>query len=269
MNWFEPVWLYCERGTSGQILAEPVNALSTLSLVIAGLAGLWMYKKLPLGQRSADHLLLIALAVIAGLGGLAFHLFAAQWSELAHLLPLLFFVMVYLAFALNRFLRVPPGATSLAIGLFVLVTMACLTMTCVFLDRALQPAWSIIGEATDTKAIGATSCLNGSFAYFPALMALFALALWTHKRRHKSAKSLFFAAFLLLGAMVFHTIDHLTCSVNFVSGYKAGTHFIWHLLVGACLFILLRTAMRHQDKRLVREIIPPDAKHSKKSQTSP
>ena len=263
MNWFEPVWLYCERGTSAEILAEPVNALSTLSIVIAGLAGLWMYKKLPIGQRSADHVLLIALALIAGLGGLAFHLFAAQWSEMAHLLPFLFFVMVYLAFALNRFLQVPPGATSLATGFFVLVTMACVTMTCAFLDGALQPAWSIGGQAGDLKAIGATSCLNGSFAYLPALMVLFALALWTRKRRHKAAKSLFLAAFLLLGAIVFHTIDHLSCSLTLVSDYKTGTHYLWHLLVGAFVFILLRTTMRHQDKRLVQEIIPPGASRSK------
>ncbi len=264
MNWFEPVWLYCERGTSVQVLAEPVNALSTLSLVIAGLAGLWIYKKLPVAQRSGDHVLLIALALIAGFGGLAFHLFATQWSEMAHLLPFLFFVMVFLAFALNRFLKVPPGATSLATGVFMLVTMACLTMTCAFLDGALQPAWSITGQAGDLKTMGATSCLNGSFAYLPALMVLFALALWTHKRRHKAAKSLFVAAFLLLGAIVFHTFDPLTCSLTTINGYKTGTHLLWHLLVGACVFILLRTTMRHQDKRLVQEIIPPDGTRSKK-----
>ena len=84
---------------------------------------------------------------------------------MAHLLPFLFFVMVYLAFALNRFLKAPPGATSLATAFFVLVTMACLTMTCAFLDGALQPSWSITGNALDLKATGATSCLNGSFAY--------------------------------------------------------------------------------------------------------
>ena len=95
-------------------------------------------------------------------------------------------------------------------------------------------------------------------------MVLFALALWTRKRRHKAAKSLFFAAFLLLGALVFHMIDHLTCSLTLAGGYKTGTHFLWHLLVGACVFILLRTTMRHQDKRLVQEIIPPDPDRSKK-----
>ena len=98
MNWFEPVWLYCERGSSADILAEPVNALSTFSYLIAGLGSLWIYRKLPAAQQSADHLLLIALTFIVGLGSLAFHLFAAQWSELTHLLPLLLFVMIYLYF---------------------------------------------------------------------------------------------------------------------------------------------------------------------------
>ncbi len=264
MNWFEPVWLYCERGTSTEFLAEPVNALSSLSFVIAGLAGLWIYRKLPAAQRSGDHLLLIGLTFLTGLGAVAFHLFATQWSELAHLLPLLFFVLVYLGFALNRFLNVPAGALGLANGLFVLATIACVTMTCVFLDTSLQPAWSIVSKAAERTVTGATSCLNGSFAYFPALLALSLLAWMAFRRRHKAARSLLVATLLLFAAMVFHTLDHLTCSMTLVGNHTSGVHFVWHLLGGVSLFILVRSSMLHQNKRLVQEIIPPDAKHSAK-----
>ena len=263
MNWFEPVWLYCERGTSAESLAEPVNALATFSYLLAGFAGLWMYKKLGAAQRSSDHLLLIALIFIVGLGALAFHLFATQWSEIAHLVPLLLFVMVYLAFALNRFLKVPPGVTGLASGIFVIATIACLTMTCLFLDAVLQPAWSIVGNVSGAKTIGATSCLNGSFAYFPALVVLALLTWILHKRRHKAAKSLLFATILLLVALIFHTLDHLVCSLTLVGGHKVGVHFVWHLLGGAIVFTLLRTTMLYQDKRLVQEIIPPRANRTK------
>ena len=263
MHWFEPVWLYCERGTSTDFLAEPVNALSTLSIMIAGFAGLWIYRKLPASQQSSDHLLLIALTFITSFGGLAFHLFATQWSEILHLLPLLLFVLVYLALALNRFLKVPPGVTGLMIGGFVLVTIASLTMTCSFLDSVLQPAWSVGDGAADVQKPGATSCLNGSFAYFPSLFVLLVLTWTLRKRRHKAAKSHMFASFLLIVALVFHTLDHLTCTLTLFGDHNLGVHFVWHLLSAASMFILLRSAMLHQGKRLVQEIIPPDAKRSK------
>ena len=263
MNWFEPVWLYCERGSSADILAEPANALSTFSYLIAGLGSLWIYRKLPAAQQSADHLLLIALTFIVGLGSLAFHLFAAQWSELTHLLPLLLFVMIYLAFALNRFFNLSPGWNSLAVGFYVLAVIASMTMTCLFLDTALQPPWSINTGSLNADLKGATSCLNGSFAYFPALVSLFILAWLAGMRKHKAANSLLLAAFLLFVSLVFHSIDHLVCSSTVLAGHPMGVHFVWHVLSAAGLFVLLRSSMLYQNKRLVQEILPPEAKRSK------
>jgi hypothetical protein len=243
-----PVWLYCERGTATGLYAEPANALSSLALLLAALSGLWLYRRLPYGRRSADHLLLLGLVALIGLGGALFHSFANQWSELADMVPILVFMLVYLVHALNRLLRVPPGLATLAAFAFAVATLAAATMTCGTHDAALQPAW----------AKGATACLNGSFGYLPALLMLVIVARWLKRRGNRAAGSLLAAGGLLAVALVFRTIDHLACGYLAVEGHVLGTHFIWHLLVAPTLLVLLRAAMHHQDLPPVQEILPPE-----------
>jgi len=127
----------------------------------------------------------------------------------------------------------------------------------------LQPAWSVTGAALGGQASGATSCLNGSLAYFPALVVLALLAWRLRSRRHKAANSLWLAVVLLTVSLFFHTIDHLVCSLTLLGDYQFGTHFLSHLLNAIALFILLRASMLHQEKPLVHEILPPEAKWSK------
>lgn len=260
MNWNHSVWLYCERGTSTDILAEPLNAAVNIFYFIAGFAALWVFRRLPYGQRSADHTLFIGLTFVVGIGSLTFHLFARQWSELLHMLPLLIFMMVFLAFALNRFLEMPSGWAVLLISLFVLATAASLTMTCFFLDAFMQPPWSMKG---DIAARGATSCLNGSGGYLPSVLALGLLAYVLRARGHKAAGSLMLATGLFFASLVFLAVDHLFCAQLSVRGHQIGTHFIWHGLNAGVLFLLLRASMVYQNRLPVQEIIPPDPKTGK------
>ena len=258
------VWLYCERGTSTALLAEPVNAVTSLFSIFAGLAALWIYRKLPAGQKSADHTLLMGLSFAVGLGALAFHLFASQWSELAHLLPFLLFLLVFMAFALNRFLDVPAGWTGLILAILTLFTVAGLTMTCLFLDQALQPPWSLRAGASGGASGGATSCLNGSLGYVPFALALMSLGFLLRARGHKAAPSVILAGVVFIVSLAFHTIDHLACTQLSFWGRAIGSHFLWHMGSAAVLMILMRTAMLHQEAVLVQEILPPDPKYAKK-----
>lgn len=249
MNWFDPVWLYCERGTQTALFAEPVNALSNLAFFVAALAALWLYYRQPFSRRSADHLLLIALTALIGLGSLLFHLYANQWSEMADMAPIFLFMLVYLAHVLNRMLSVPPGWTLLLSSLFALVTLAAMTMTCGTLDAALQPAW----------ARGApVACLNGSVGYLPALVVLLLIAVLLRRRGHRAATPLFVAAGLFLTSVALRSIDHLVCDVAVWQGHAIGTHVFWHLCNGALLYLLLRAAILHQTLPPVQEILPPE-----------
>jgi hypothetical protein len=249
MDWSSSVWLTCERGVSTAFWAEPVNAASNIIYFIVAVAALHIYRRLPIVQKSADHLLLIGLVFLIGLGGVLFHLFANQWSEMFHMVPVVLFFMVYLAYAMNRFLEVPPGWVGVLTGLFVLLTIAALTMTCAFLDQSLQPSW--------TKD-GATSCLNGSGGHLPALLSVALVGYFAYRREHKAASSLLLASAVFIVALFFHTIDHYFCNQTVVMGHNTGSHFLWHILNGVMLFVLLRTSLIHQNVLPVQEIILPD-----------
>ena len=92
-----------------------------------------------------------------GLGSLAFHLYATQGTELADVIPIGVFMLVYLGFALNRFLGVPPGFTVLlVIGFTAIMASPC---RC----NAGQGAIGFPGPEIQ----GVKACLNGSLFYLP------------------------------------------------------------------------------------------------------
>src|SRR5262247_3813603 len=113
----EHVFLYCERGTSTALSAEPINAVSNIAFILAALMGLQLLEWRPREQQTSDHFLLIGLVALIGIGSFAFHLLATQESELLDVIPIDVFMLVYLGFALNRFLGVPPGGAVLTSAL--------------------------------------------------------------------------------------------------------------------------------------------------------
>ena len=64
----ENVFLYCERGTSTALLAEPFNAASNAAFLLAALVGLQLLLWRPREDRSADHYLLIGLVFLSVAG---------------------------------------------------------------------------------------------------------------------------------------------------------------------------------------------------------
>ena len=112
----EHVFLYCERGTSEAFLAEPINAASNVAFLVAALAGLQLLAASSHARSEAPTIIcLISSCSLIGLGSLAFHLYATGATELADVLPICLFMLVYLGFAMNRFLGVPVGWTVLLV----------------------------------------------------------------------------------------------------------------------------------------------------------
>ena len=60
------MFLYCERGRSEALFAEPFNATSNAAFLLAALVALLLLLRRPREMRSADHLLLIALVFVMG-----------------------------------------------------------------------------------------------------------------------------------------------------------------------------------------------------------
>ena len=229
----EHVFLYCERGTNEALLAEPINAASNGAFLLAALAGLVLVLLRPREERSADHYLLVGLVLLIGLGSLAFHLFATQGTELADVIPIFVFMLVYLGFALNRFLGVPPGWTVLLLIAFTAIMSATTQVKC----------WDGGIGIPGADVQGVKQCLNGSIFYLPALGALIVVGLLAEERRHRAAPYLLWAAAIFAVSVTLRSLDMALCDQIDFAAQKVGTHFAWHVLNGLALFLLLRASL--------------------------
>jgi len=240
MTFSEHVFRYCERGASDALLAEPINVISNLAFLFAALIGLQLLLWRPREERSVDHYLLVFLVLAIGLGSLAFHLFATEGTALLDVVPIGLFMLVYLGFALNRFLGVP-------VGLSVLLVIG---FTAIMAMTGQVQCWDGGVGVPGPEIQGAKPCLNGSVFYLPALMALIVVGLLAEERRHRAAPYLLWAAAILAVSITLRSLDFALCDRILMQGRKVGTHFAWHLLNGLALFLLLRASLEGAPDRL-------------------
>lgn len=234
MRWTDQVFRYCERGFDPGLWAEPVNALSNAAfLVVAVLAAVRMARPLPQGAATPDRLTirvvhsLIALVALIGIGSFLFHVMATRWAQLADVLPIGAFILLYLVFAL----RCLAGLSATKVMLGVAALIAAFAVSMAFCPSAVS------------GAPGGPACLNDTLGYVPALAALFAVAVVLHRRSHPAAGRLLVAAAVLLVSMTMRTIDLDRCNVLGLGGRPLGSHFVWHLLNALVLHMLLSVAV--------------------------
>ena len=207
MDWSTPIDLYCER-TDASFWAEPANALSNAAFLIAAAAAFWLWRRQSGSDRSRDWpaLALIVVVVAVGIGSFAFHTLATRGAVLADVIPIAVFIYGYLLLALRRFL-------GLAAGVAV----------------AIVAAYAVGAQALSWLA--PPYALNGSVGYLPALVA---------RAAHGPARrGLELAAMIFTVSLALRTIDLAACDT-----LPLGTHFSWHLLNAAVLYVLLRTAIK-------------------------
>lgn len=233
MTFGEHVFLYCERGTSAALSAEPINAVSNIAFILAALMGLQLLEWRPRAQHTADNFLLIGLVALIGIGSFAFHLLATQETELLDVIPIAVFMLVYLGFALNRFLGVPPGWTVLLVVGFTVLMSATSQVQC----------WDGGVGVPGPEVQGAKPCLNGSVFYLPALGALIVVGLLLEEQRHRAAPYVLWAAAIFAVSLTLRSLDMALCDRVLIEGRKVGTHAAWHVLNALALFLLLRASL--------------------------
>jgi hypothetical protein len=198
--------LYCERIAPG-LLAEPLNALSNISFLIAAWA-IWRLAKQQQKQVSAGLRMLIALAVSIGIGSGLFHTFATTWANLLDVIPILLFQLWFLWLYSRQVIRLKHGYAGVLIAVFYFAS-------------------------NFSKQF--TNILNGSLSYAPALLVLLGLGMY-HCQQHKheplvllQATGVFFVALLC------RTLDQIACPY-----FPIGTHFLWHFCNGILLYLSAR-----------------------------
>lgn len=205
---------YCER-TGPDLWAEPINAVTNLAFI---LAGLWGLRQARLNGADAMVLVLCWWVVAIGVGSALFHTFANRLTMLADIIPIAIFTLAYTAFAIRRYLGFSRLATAAVFAVFYLAAGGL---------TALVPGWL-------------HTLTNGSMGYLPAFLAMFFFGGWVAARGHAAGPWLLAASATFLVSVTFRAFDQELCAV-----IPIGTHFMWHLLNALMLALLLAAAARH------------------------
>jgi hypothetical protein len=203
---------YCER-IGPEFWSEPLNALTNAAFLIAAIAGYMLWRR-----KTPDDffaLVLIGIVFVTGMGSFLFHTFATRWASLADVIPIALFIHVYLYAALNRFLGLPWWA---ALGVVI----------------AFFAATPFAGQAV-------APLVGSSAGYVPALVAIFGVGGLFVVRNARLGREVLLTGVIFAVSLTFRTLDGPICDQLAI-----GTHFLWHILNGLVLFLLLRVLIRQR-----------------------
>lgn len=195
MNWTEAIDAYCER-TDPSFWAEPINAVTNLAFVVAGLLMWRRCAGLPLTGR-----ILAAVLVAIGIGSFLFHTFAQPWAGMADVLPILVFILIYI-FAANR-------------DFWGLSLLPALLLTLLFVPYAVLAV----------PLFQRLPFLQVSAEYWPVPLLIGVYAWLLRRRLPATARGLAVGAGILTVSLVARSLDEPLCGA-----IPVGTHFLWHLL---------------------------------------
>ena len=218
---FEAVDLYCERLGPG-FWAEPVNALTNASFMV----GAWFAW---LRAKSSDVMAptvwaLLGLMCAIGLGSFSFHTFANKLTQFWDVLPILLFQLVYLWLYLREIAEIRAVFTGIMVLAYLVTAMFWMQFPHI---------------------------LNGSLIYTPAIIVLFGLGIYHAASRQQGRFLVLNAALVFVVSLTFRTLDGVICPF-----FPLGTHFLWHLLNGLVLYLLIigLLAKYHGSSENAREI---------------
>lgn len=197
---------YCER-VGSSLLAEPINAISNLSFIVAAWAAWRLAERT--GTLTTGVKVLIALAGATAIGSMLWHTFANTLSLYLDVLPIVLFIVGFLWLYVRHVMGKGAGSAALGVGAF-------------FLSAVLvQP----IGDD-----------IHGAPSYLPGLLVVLVLGVYHAIQRKPSRFTLLAAAGSYFTALFFRTIDNELCHYMTI-----GTHFIWHILIALVTYLAMRS----------------------------
>lgn len=209
-GWTDAVDAYCER-TDPSFWAEPLNAVSNLSFILAALYGVVLLRQG--GKRDIGLAALALTAAVVGVGSFLFHTIATRWAALADVLPIAVFIALGFGLVLRRLVGVGPWIAIAATVVFM------------------------AGSGPVGAAFG--PLVGSSSGYMPALLALLLIGGWLVATGVRDGRFVLAAGAVFAVSLGFRMADLPVCDA-----LPTGTHVGWHLLNGVVLALVIRAVAR-------------------------
>jgi hypothetical protein len=197
---------YCERVGMG-LFAEPLNAVSNVSFLLAAWAAWVMAKRI--GALSAGVRVLIAMAASVGVGSILWHTYPTMLTLILDIVPILIFIVWFIWLYTQNVVGMRPLFAVASVGAFLAATFL---------------AFPLAGV------------LHGAPVYTPGLVVTLVLGVFHARERRVARFALLAAAGVYVAALFFRTIDNEVCPV-----LPIGTHFLWHVLIGLVTYLAMRS----------------------------
>ena len=201
----ELLGLYRERALSPEFWAEPLNALTNASFLIAAFFA-WDLA----GRRRAvtrTTIALLSLAGLIGFGSFLFHTVPNHFTMWLDIVPIALFQILFLWLVSNEM-----------IALSRLASVAIVV--------------GVVGSSFALFPLHEP--LNGSLFYLPSLLAMLTIGVVWARKSSREPYLLVGAACCFLLAVTARSLDHEVL-------WRFGTHFLWHVLNGVVVYMALRT----------------------------
>ena len=196
---------YCERTAAG-LLAEPLNAFSNASFLIAAWAAFMLAERT--GKSTPEIRALIALGFSVGVGSVLWHTYPTKTTLILDIVPIALFIMWYIRVYTRRVAGMRSWSAAAAAAAFLAATYF---------------------------AMSYAKILHGAPVYTPGLIVVLILGIY-HAVSQKTARFLLLStAGIYFTALVFRTLDQEVCSFM-----TTGTHFVWHSLIGLVTYTAMR-----------------------------
>lgn len=209
---------YCERVAPG-LWGEPANALTNVAFLIASGLLVWLLSRQSRRVPVSIWLLPLTTAVV-GLCSLVFHLFATGFTRSLDTLSIGVFILITATVAVHWIWGVPWTWAWLAAPAYVAFTLVFTAVV------------ATLGDGSDV--------LGG---YLSALVALvgfgLALRLTAPAESRRYGALLVWAAALFAVSLTLRTLDGPMCA-----RIPVGTHFLWHCVNAAVMFLVSYAVIR-------------------------
>ncbi|MCG7573644.1 ceramidase domain-containing protein [Phaeobacter sp. CNT1-3] len=206
---FEHIDSYCER-LDASFWAEPVNFVTNAAFMLAALYVWPQVRGMIWGQ------VLAVILFVIGVGSALFHSFAQTWAAIADVVPILIYVLVYIALSHRVYWQHSRPKTALFLVLFV--PYVALTL----------PLFQMVPG------------LGSSAAYAPIPLLIFIHAALLRRRLPQVARGLAIGASILCASILARVLDEPMCGI-----WPMGTHFMWHILNAAMLMHMILVYRAH------------------------